>query len=54
MYGLVHRQTNGKNRKREWNDKIYFLGAEKKKIHNRKSILANKFYFCNENKKIKI
>ena len=24
MYGLVHRQTNGKNRKREWNGKIYF------------------------------
>ena len=27
MYGLVHRQTNGKNRKREWNGKIYFLGG---------------------------
>jgi len=26
MYGLVHRQTNGKNRKREWNGKIYFWG----------------------------
>ena len=24
MYGLVHRQTNGKNMKREWNSKIYF------------------------------
>ena len=24
MYGLVHRQTNGKDKKRKWNGKIYF------------------------------
>lgn len=31
----------------------FILGGGKKKIINRKSQIANKFYFCNENKKNK-
>ena len=36
----------------EWQN--LFWGEEKKKIVKRKSEIANKFYFCNENKKTRI